>query len=160
VSEELSETDNLWLNSLRNDLTIAQLERFTKVPERDLPLDVYMHVIGEANAEEMEEMFMRKKNGVIFTEKIDAFLKEKYGPEYIARGIVIGKAEGMAKGIAEGMAEGKAEMLLNVLRAKFKKVPKETEKIILAMTDSIALDSWGVHAATCSTMQEFSAAIK
>ena len=67
---------------------------------------------------------------------------------------------GEARGIAKGKAEGKAETLVKVLRARFHRVPKETEKAILAMTDPIALDSWAVHAATCQSMQEFAEALK
>ena len=56
---------------------------------------------------------------------------------------------------ARGEARGKAETVLTVLRARFKKVPKEVEKSIRAMTDSIALESWAATAATCATMDEF-----
>jgi hypothetical protein len=156
VSEELPESDNLWLNSLRNDLTIAQLERFAQAPHQTLPMDAFVNVFSEANAEELEEMYMRKKNGVILTEKLDAL----FGAPYFAKGEAQGIAVGEARGEARGEMKGKAVMLLNVLRARFKTVPKETEKAILAMTDSIALDSWAVQTATCSSMKEFAAALK
>ena len=61
---------------------------------------------------------------------------------------------------ARGKAEGKIEALLTVLRAKFYRVPKETEKMIRQMTDPIALDSWTAHAATCQSMDEFAEALK
>jgi hypothetical protein len=65
---------------------------------------------------------------------------------------------------AEGKAEGKAEQgkgtLLKILRAKFKRVPRDVENAIHKMTDPVALDSWAVHAATCESMNEFAEAIR
>ena len=63
-------------------------------------------------------------------------------------------------GIVEGEARGKADTLLKILRARFNKVPKETEKAIRQMTDPIALDSWAVQAATCQSIDEFARALK
>jgi hypothetical protein len=57
-------------------------------------------------------------------------------------------------------ARGKAEMVLTILRAKFTQIPKETEKAIRQMSDPIALDSLGVHAAQSKTLNEFSEALK
>jgi hypothetical protein len=51
-------------------------------------------------------------------------------------------------------------MVLTVLRARFQRVPKDVEKMIRAMTDPIALDSWAAHAATCSSMDEFIRALR
>ena len=62
---------------------------------------------------------------------------------------------GVAVGEAKGEAKWKADALLKVLRARFNKVPKETEKRISQMTDPIALDSWTAYAATCQSMNEF-----
>jgi len=49
VSEELSEEGNLWLNSLRNDLTIAGVDRLSMSKESKLPMEAYFQVIVEAN---------------------------------------------------------------------------------------------------------------
>jgi hypothetical protein len=136
VSAELLEEDNLWLNSLRNDLSVAQLERLASSKEPKVPMGAYIYAIGEANIKTMEELQMRKKNGVILSEKLDAHFNEKYGTPRVA------------------------ETVLIVLRARFKKVPKEVENIILAMTDTIALESWAAHAATCRSMDEFAAALR
>ena len=51
-------------------------------------------------------------------------------------------------------------MVLAVLRARFKKVPKDVEKAILVMTDLIALESWAAQAATCDTLDEFAEALR
>ena len=59
-----------------------------------------------------------------------------------------------------GRVEGEAEAVLAVLRARFKKVPKETESAVRQITDSIALDSWTAHAATCQSVEEFAQALK
>jgi len=144
VSEELSDEDNVWLNSLRNDLIAANLERLAMLREPKLPMDAYLQVIGEANIGPMEELQMRRKNGVILSEKLDA----SFGAPYEARGE------------ARGKIETGRNMVLTVLRARFKKVPKTVEKEIRRMTDLIALESWAVQAATCPSMDEFAAALK
>ena len=155
VSEELSEEDNLWLNSLRNDLEAAQLERFETSKESKLPMDAYLQVIVEANAEVLEDLFMRRKQGVILTEKIDAAFYEKYGPQFIAKGEAIGEARGEARG--ETIGEAKA--ILTVLRARFKKVPKDVKDAVQGVSDLTVLESWVARAATCQSMDEFAEAI-
>jgi len=140
VSEELSAADNLWINNLRNDLTVAQLELFTQVPKPVLPLDAYVYVLGEANIKPMEEMIMQTKKGYFSSLILDDYF--------------------FGKGIAIGEARGEAKTILTVLRARFGKVPRETEKTIRSMTDSVALDSWAVQAATCTTMKECAEALK
>jgi len=62
---------------------------------------------------------------------------------------------GETKGRAEGRAVGKAEAVLTILRTKFSRVSKETEKAVRQMTDPIALDSLIVHATQSNTMDEF-----
>jgi len=156
VSEKLPEEDNLWLNSLRDDLSTAQLERFALSKEPKLPLDAYIQVIGEANAEALEDLHMQKKKGVILTEKLDAYFTEKYGPQFIAQGEVRGEA----KGRAEERIVAKAETVLTLLQTKFHRVPKGTEKAIRQMTDPIALDSLAAHILGCGSMAEFAEALK
>jgi hypothetical protein len=156
VSEELSEKDNFWLGNLRNDLTGEQLERvFIVASERD-KIDAYLYAIGDANAEKVEELYMRRKKGVILTEKLDAC----FGATYLAKGEAKGIAIGEARGEARGETRGKVEALLTVLRSRFSRVPKDVEKAIRQMSDPIALDSWTAHAATCQTLSEFAEALK
>ena len=156
VSEELSEEDNLWLNSLRNDLTLAQFDRVAQSNKQTLPMDAYFQAIGEANAKVLEELYMRRKKGVILTEKLDAYFHEKYGPQFIAQG----EARGIAIGEAQGEARGGRNTVLAVLRARFKKVPRGVEKAIQGISDPIALESWATQAATCQSMDEFAEALK
>jgi len=59
-----------------------------------------------------------------------------------------------------GKAEGKKDTLLKILRARFRRVPKDVEATINEMTDPVALDSWAVYAATCESLNEFAAAIR
>ena len=58
-------------------------------------------------------------------------------------------------GEARGVTKGQAEQLLAILRKKFKRVPRGTERTIRQMTDSIALQSWAVQASTSQTLDEF-----
>ena len=83
----------------------------------------------------------------IFKEKEEPMIKSIFDEKY-------------DEGVARGEARGKAKTALAVLRARFKRVPKEVEKTILAMTDPIALESWAVQAATCQSMDEFAEALK
>jgi hypothetical protein len=139
VSEELSKEENLWLNSLRNDLSAEQFERAAKSKERGLPMDAFFRVIGEANAKILEELYM-KKNGVVLTEKLDAYFNEKYA---IPREIQMGR-----------------NMVITFLRAKFAKIPKRIENAINQMNDSVALESLAAHAGHSDTMEEFAEALK
>jgi hypothetical protein len=140
VSEELPEEDNFWLTNLRNDLTEEQLVRVFTTAEGKSKVDAYVYAIGDANAEILEDLYMHRKKGVILTEKLDAYFTEKYG--------------------APLKAEGGRNMVLAVLRARFKRVPKDVEKAILAISDLIALESWAAQAATCDTLDEFAEALR
>jgi len=82
----------------------------------------------------------------IFKGKERAMIKTIFEEKYDA---------GVAAGETKWKAEGKAETLLKILRERFNRIPKETEKRISQMTDPIALDSWAIQAATCQSMDEF-----
>ena len=110
-------------------------------------MDAYFQVIAEANAETVEELYMRKKKGVILTEKLDAIFYERLAP-------VIDQRE------AWGEARGKAAMVLTALRKKFKRIPKWIEKSVLAMSDPIALESLLEHVFDSNTMDEFATALQ
>jgi hypothetical protein len=57
-------------------------------------MDAFIQVISEANSEILEELYMQKKKGVIYSEKLDAL----FGAPFIAQG----EARGEAKWKAEG----------------------------------------------------------
>jgi hypothetical protein len=108
VTSELSEKDNFWLVNLRNDLTEEQLAQVITMAADKPEVDAYLHAITNANAEKLEELFMRRKEGVILTEKLDAYFTERYAPA-------------IAKGEAKGKAEGKAERDIEIARNMKKK---------------------------------------
>ncbi|MDR0327822.1 MAG: hypothetical protein LBI05_05955 [Planctomycetaceae bacterium] len=155
VSEELPEDDNLWLNSLREDLTADRLERVAMSAGKRLPLDAYIQVIGEANIKAMEDLQMKRKNGVILSEKLDAYFTEKYGADFIAIGKAEGIAEGKARGKTEGKTEGIAESVLVAIRKKFKKVPKQVERSVLSKSEPTELESLLERVFDCNTVDEF-----
>ena len=160
VADELSKEDNFWLTNLRDDLTEEQLTRVFTAAEGRSSIDAYVYAVVEANAETMGEQFMRrKKEGVIFSEKLDAFFRERYAP-LIAKGEAKGIAIGVAKGRAEEKTEARREMLLEFLRGKFGKVPKNIERAINQMNDSIALKSLAARTGNCKTLEEFAANYK
>jgi hypothetical protein len=65
---------------------------------------------------------------------------------------------------AEGRAEGEANrgrsMVLKALRMKFKQVPKDIEKMIVQMSDPIALESLLEQAIQSDTLEEFAEVLK
>ena len=65
------------------------------------------------------------------------------------------EAIGEARGRAEEKTETGRNMVLAVLRARFKKVPKSVEQAIRQMNDPIALESRAADAATCQSLDEF-----
>jgi flagellar biosynthesis/type III secretory pathway protein FliH len=82
------------------------------------------------------------------------------------------RAEGFAEGYAESFAEGYAEALaeervktsqdivLTVLRARFKKIPKKIKGSLMCISDVVTLKSLVAKAAICQTLDEFAAAVK
>ena len=76
-----------------------------------------------------------------------------------------GKGQKMMKTIFEeqqdiGEAKGKAKMVINALRTRFGRVPKDMEQTILAMSDSIALESLHVQAIQSNTLDEFAEGLR
>ena len=156
VSEELPEEENFWLNSLRVGLTPDQTGRIRGVIELKpaLSIDAYLQAVISANIKVFEELYMND------TKRYEALIEKACGPRLRAEGAAIGEARGIVIGEARGEARGKAEAVLTVLRARFKKVPRGVEKAIRDISDSIALESWTVHAATCQSMEEFAEALE
>jgi len=148
VADELPNEENIWLTSLRNDLTKEQMARVLAAAKGREKIDAYIYALADANAETMEELYMKRKTDVFLTEKLDAHFREKWEGTLIAKGKAIGKAE-------EKTATGR-NMLLAFLRGRFGKVPKNIEKAINQMNDPIALESLAVRTANCKTLAEFS----
>jgi len=66
----------------------------------------------------------------------------------------------LTEGEARGIAKGEAKMVINALRTRFKRVPKDIEKAILAMSDSIALESLHAQAIQSDTLDEFAEGLR
>ena len=64
---------------------------------------------------------------------------------------------GEAKGRAEEKIETGREMILEFLRGRFGKVPKNIERAINQMNDPIALKSLAARTGNCKTLEEFAA---
>ena len=58
----------------------------------------------EANAEALEELIMRKKEGIILSEKLDAYFTERCSAPWIAKGEARGKEE-QAIAVAKNLKE-------------------------------------------------------
>jgi hypothetical protein len=65
------------------------------------------------------------------------------------------EVEPMSTMIEKAVVEDRAKMVLKAICAKFEKVPKRIEEAVLAMTDSVALESLLEHAIHSKTLEEF-----
>jgi len=70
------------------------------------------------------------------------------------------EAVGEARGIAKGKAELGRNMVITALRTKFKRVPKDIERGVRKMSDSIALESLLAQAIQSDTLDEFADALR
>ncbi len=68
--------------------------------------------------------------------------------------------EKFLEGRAEGIAEGEAKAVVKFLTTRFRRVPKTISDRVLAIGDSVVLDSLTELAVTCETLDEFAKALK
>jgi len=81
VTSELSEKGNFWLANLRKGLTAEQLEKVLAEAADKPGTEAYIYAIINANIGTMEDLNMRRKEGVVFSEKLDAFFRERYASD-------------------------------------------------------------------------------
>ncbi|MDR0436720.1 MAG: hypothetical protein LBH22_00300 [Bacteroidales bacterium] len=85
--------------------------------------------------------------------------KKVTGDEDMPTMVEVWKAEGIAEGEARGEVKWKTEtgreMILEFLRGRFGKVPKNIERAVNQMNDPIALKSLAARTASCKTLEEF-----
>jgi predicted transposase/invertase (TIGR01784 family) len=103
VVTELSDKENLWLASLRNDLTLKQLTQAFEASIGKPNIGPFIVAIANGNKKALEELYMQR---TILTEKLDVYFTEKYAAPWIA--------EGKAKGNAEGRSMEKVEIARNM----------------------------------------------
>jgi len=101
VTSELSEKNNFWLANLRKGLTAEQLAKVLTEAADKPGTEAYIYAIINANIGTMEDLNMRRKEGVVFSEKLDAFFRERY-------------ASDIAKNEAKLRAEEKTEIARNM----------------------------------------------
>ena len=58
--------------------------------------------------------------------------------------------------VQEGVVKSKIESIHAILKKRFKRVPSEIKKSLGRMNDPVALESLVVHAATCTSLEDFS----
>ena len=104
VVKELSVKENLWLTSLRKDLTLKQITQAFSASVGKPNIEPFLYAIANANPKVLEEFYMQQN--VILTEKLDTYFTNKYAAPWIAKG--------EAKGKAEGRNEEKTEIARNM----------------------------------------------
>ncbi|MDR1963868.1 MAG: hypothetical protein LBQ50_08825 [Planctomycetaceae bacterium] len=67
-------------------------------------------------------------------------------------------AEAEAKGEVKVVKNGQ-DMVLAVLRKRFTRIPNKIQAAIRERSDTVALKSLNIHAATCQTLDEFAEAL-
>jgi hypothetical protein len=72
-----------------------------------------------------------------------------------AHGFELGEAHGLELGEERGELKCSVKIILDILRGKFGKVPRYIVNSLNQRTDAIALKSLAVHAATCSSLNDF-----
>ena len=65
------------------------------------------------------------------------------------------EARGEVRGEARGKIESKKETILDLLEARFGKVPKAISNTVNSYSDLVALQSLSVFAGTCGSLNEF-----
>jgi len=114
-SKKLSASENIWLNSLTNNLEIGNAgvimnEKREKIRE----LSAYLEVILQANSKVFLEVY-KMSNAMTFEE---VFTEAGIIPEWIERGrkegIKLGMEKGMEKGREQGMEKGREQTVRNL----------------------------------------------
>jgi hypothetical protein len=111
-SGKLSDSENLWLKSLTNNLKVRNATAIIEEGSAragKVPLGAYLYVLSRANS----ETFMEVGNMAVKTKKRkrtfeEVFTEAGFIPEWMARGEAIGEARGITKGEAIGMTKGEA----------------------------------------------------
>ena len=118
ISKKLSEKENLWLKSLRDDLNIRDAKAILqeRQQKKETSLDAYMDILLRGNPEtflEVQNMARRPTFEEVFT-------KAGIIPEWLERGRVQGleqgKEQGLEKGKEQGLEKGKEIIARNLLR--------------------------------------------
>lgn len=85
-----------------------------------------------------------------FLRKVYEFEQEKIMP-YVTNA----ERFGIEKGIQEGIEKGQRMSILEVLEARFGKIPDPVRERIMAETDVIRLKTWLRQAGTCAGFEDF-----
>ena len=114
-SRKLSESENLWLQSLREGLKGGNAYAINKEKERvpGINLDAYMDIVIRANPEAFLEGQTMAKRKETFEE---VFTKAGLIPEWMERGRVQGIEQGIEQGVEQGLEKGKEIIARNLLR--------------------------------------------
>ena len=135
--KKLSESENLWLRSLKNNLEESSKNAIMKKIKKIInvvPMGAYLEAVIRANAEIFSEVRnMGKKAKRSFEE---VFTEAGIIPEWIERG----RKQGISQGIERGREQGKEEVVRNLLAmhmtmddiARAVKLPMEKIQVIAA----------------------------
>ena len=109
-SKKLSESENIWLKSLTNDLEIRSLEAILERRKQGVFPDAYFDVLIRANPEVFLEV-LKMANGTMTFEEV--FTKAGIIPQWIERGREEGREEKMKEIARNALAEGASFEFVN-----------------------------------------------
>ncbi|MCL2304937.1 MAG: hypothetical protein FWC43_06290, partial [Planctomycetaceae bacterium] len=79
--------ENLWLASLRKDLTLKQITQAFSASVGKPNIEPFLYAIANANPKVLEEFYMQQtQQNVILTEKLDTYFTNKYAAPWVAKG--------------------------------------------------------------------------
>jgi len=114
-------------------------------------ISIYYTLTAKATSDQLAQGISTVFKGQEYIKMI-----EEIKDSYILEGIEIGEARGEARGELKGSIRN----TLAILRDKFQYVPNEIVTELNKRTDATALESLGVLAAQCKTLDEFNNALK
>ena len=115
-SKKLSDEDNLWLNSLTNNLKKSSLEHIMNESKKrgtEDQLRAFFDTLSRANPYVFKEVHMSTRTGQTFEE---VFTEAGIIPKWIEQGRVQGLEQGRVQGIEQGRVQGIEKVAWNLIK--------------------------------------------
>jgi hypothetical protein len=139
-------------------LVVRVVQRLEEMPaqqrQRWLELLSYIRVLAYHDRESSEQAGLRE--AIIASVRTDDRRREVEAMFRSGADILLeeGRQQGLEQGLQQGAIRALQQALLNLLRAKFGRVPRATQRVIRATQDQRQLDAWLVRAGTASSLDE------
>jgi len=152
------------VENFESDLTDA-FKPLEEIPDGELQLELleellqFVYKVFAAHNHRLDKAKMTEILNPIFKGREKTMIKTIF-EETFDEGVAVGEARGKAEGEARGEAKGEAKMLIKYLSTRFKRIPKILGNRIMAINDTVVLDSLMESAVKCESLKEFEKALK